>query len=100
MKYLQSQIGTMSEGYSLMGDIPVSEMLPPPILPSGCNNSVIWIPTIPSEEDEAAERIYSLLLFEKDDIQVDQNPSVTILYTNKITRLLAKKLITVRLRPL
>ena len=41
IKKFQSQIDTKSEGYSMMGDIPMIEMLPPPLIPTGYNSSVI-----------------------------------------------------------
>ena len=93
IKNVQSQISTKSEGYSLMGDIPINEMLPPPLIPSGYNSSVIWVPVIPSVEDEALEEIYSLLLFEElDELQGEEYPSVAILYSNDSLKTLARKL--------
>ena len=94
IKFFQSQIDDRSEGYSLMGDIPISEMLPPPLIPTGYNSSVVWVPTIPAVEDEAIENLCSLLL--SDDmgqLQGKRNPSVAILYNKKKSRALAKKLI-------
>ena len=94
IKYFQSQIDTKSEGYALMGDISLDDMLPHPLIPSDYNSSVIWVPTIPSVEDEALEKIYSLLLFEDwDELQDEGTPSVAILYTNKLSKNLARKLI-------
>ena len=61
IKSVQSQIDAKSEGYAMMGDIPVSGILPSPLIPSGYNSSVIWVPTIPSVEDEVLEKIYTLL---------------------------------------
>ena len=77
-----------------MGDIPSSKMLPPPLIPSGYNSSVIWVPTIPSVEDEAIEKICILLLFEdKDAFHGEIYPSIAILHTKKRSKALAKKLI-------
>ena len=91
IKYLLSHIDAKSEGYSLMGDIPMTTMLPPPLIPSGYQSSVIWVPTIPSVEDEAIEKISILLLF--DEIQGERKPSIAILHTNKRSKVLAKSLI-------
>jgi hypothetical protein len=90
----QSHIHAKSEGYALMGDIPLDDMLPHPLIPSGYLSCVIWVPTIPSVEDEALEKIYSLLLFEDlDELQDEETPSVVILYTNKPSKNLARMLI-------
>ena len=93
IKFFQSQIDAKSEGYSLMGDIPMSEILPPPLILSGYNSSVIWVPSIPSIEDKAIENICSLLLFEDlVQLQGEGNPSIAILHNKKKSKALAKML--------
>ena len=77
-----------------MGDIPISEMLPPPLIPSGYDSSVIWVPTIPSVEDEAIEGICNLLFFEDlNQLQGERNPSIAVLHNKKKSKAVAKKLI-------
>ena len=98
IKYFLSRIGGIdaeSEGYSLMGDIPCSKQLPPPLIPSGCIGSVIWIQYTRIVQDEAIEHLSNLLLFENFDVlQGEKNPSVAILLTYKSRlKLFAKKLI-------
>ena len=70
------------------------EMLPPPLIPTGYNGSVIWVRTIPHVEDEAIDNICNLLLF-KDlgQHQGERNPSIAILHNKKKSKTLAKKLI-------
>ena len=94
IKNFQSQSDTKSEGHAMMADsIPVSDNLPPSLIPLGYNSSVIWFPTIPSVEDEALKKIYHLLLFQDlDEIHDKGYPSVAILYTNHISKNLARKL--------
>ena len=91
IKNFQSQIDAKSEGYSMMGDIPMIEMLPPPLVPSGYNSSVIWVPTIPPIEDKAINNICKIL---KDlgQHQSERNPSIVILHNKKKSKTLAKKL--------
>ena len=91
IKNFQSQIDAKSEGYSMMGDIPMIEMLPPPLVPSGYNSSVIWVPTIPPIEDKAINNICKIL---KDlgQHQSERNPFIVILHNKKKSKTLAKKL--------
>ena len=94
IKNIQSQISAKSEGYSSVEDIPINERLPPPLIPSGYNSSVIWVPVIPSVEDEALGKIHELLLFgDFDELQGKEYPSIVILYTNDVSKTMARKLI-------
>ena len=94
IQFFQSQIDTKAEGYALMGKIPSADTLPRPLVPSCYNSCVIWVPTIPSIEDEALDKISDLLKLKQFDYNQDEeNLSIAILHTNKDSKTLARKLI-------
>ena len=91
--FFQSQIDSKSEGYALMGETPSTEILPPPLVPLGYKSCVIWVPTIPSIEGVMINKISDLFSFTHNNYQDEENPSITVLYTSRKSKNLARKLI-------
>ena len=81
---VQENLGPDSdEGYPMIDPETVHENKLPPRLGT---HGVVWIPTIPSEEIEALEQVHALIS------DLKEVHSTAILYTNKRTKLFAKKL--------
>ena len=87
--FQQHQIDSKSEeGHAMMEEVIDGETLPPSLKLRYFESCVLWIPSIPSVEDKALEKIESLLT----DQEAESIPTIAILHTNKKSKLLAKKL--------